>query len=54
MRKRSPTVIDALEAVRADPAARFAALLSATFAFSAAFALGFVLGARAADDASGE
>ena len=50
-----PTISDAVERVRKDPDARFAAMLAATFAFSLGFAFGFALGAKteAADDASG-
>ncbi|MFO8076798.1 MAG: hypothetical protein ACQETV_06780 [Actinomycetota bacterium] len=47
----APTIAGALQAVREDPDARFAALLAGVFAFALAFALGFVIGSTVADDA---
>jgi hypothetical protein len=39
-----PTIHGALEVVRNDPQARFAAILAAVFAFSFGFVAGFTIG----------
>ncbi len=48
-----PTLQSALNRVRQDPDARFAALLAAVFAFAFAFAFGFALGSSLEEDESG-
>ena len=47
---QAPTFAGALQAVREDPDARFAALLAGVFAFALAFAMGFVIGTTLAED----
>ncbi len=46
----TPTFAGALQAVREDPDARFAALLAGVFAFALAFALGFAIGTTVAEE----
>ena len=50
-RADKPTIDGALEAVRSDPQARFAALLAAVFAFSIGFVLGFTIASGSGEDA---
>ncbi len=45
----APTFAGALQAVREDPDARFAALLAGVFAFALAFAMGFAIGTTLAE-----
>jgi hypothetical protein len=48
-----PTIESAVERVRTDPDARFAAILAAVFAFSAGFVFGFLMGQIGDDEREG-